>query len=266
MGASPPIHFPSGNGETSVSFSPVNREAYKINPYQMAADALKAFLTCTEFTLLMEPLSEHRHWANSGDAIAFSDLISSLASLCALHIPNVLPGIIVYFSAYMKSNYERNRLVSVSFYAELIQRKTDAKDVESIIRGLTMALPDSSPLIRRKVLKGLGALGDCDIRKWKTLAPMVLNTLMDGLEEGGWDQLSDEKASTTKEALDGLMKLMSVIPMVEIERLAPRLALRIRPFFEHNTSTVREAAFSLLSKVFLAGSTTSARDQLSEQV
>lgn len=129
-----------------------------------------------------------------------------------------------------------------------------------------MALPDSSPLIRRKVLKGLGALGNCEIRKWSSVVPLVLNTLMDGLEEGGRDQQSGEKASTAKEALDGLMKLLSVIPTVEIERLAPRLALRIRPFFEHETAGVREAAFSLLSKVFLAGSSTSAREQLSEQV
>lgn len=159
-------------------------------------------------------------------------------------------------------------LAAVTFYAELIQRRSargDVRQLEVIIRGLTSSLPDSSPLIRRMALKGLGALGGCDAHHLEVFGPVVLNSLVDGLEEDGRDKL-ESNSGTAKEALEGLIRIIPVAPSSEVERLASRLALRVRPFFEHEQSQVRHAAVSLLASLFEAGSCTHVRDHLAEQV
>ena len=131
--------------------------------------------------------------------------------------------------------------------------------------GLTASLPDSSPVIRRMALRGLGALGNCNPHHLETFAPVVLNALMNGLEEDGRDK-QESNSGTANEALEGLMAVIPVAPLAEVERLASRLALRVRPFFEHEEAKVRHAAVSLLASLFLAGSKTSARAHLAEQV
>ena len=114
-------------------------------------------------------------------------------------------------------------------------------------------------------LRGLGALGHCNPRHLEAFAPVVLNALMNGLEEDGRDK-QENNSGTANEALEGLMAVIPVAPLAEVERLASRLALRVRPFFEHEETKVRQAAVSLLASLFLAGSKTSARAHLAEQV
>lgn len=264
VGASPPIHFPTSGGD-QLSFAPVNREAYRLNPYQMCAETFKTFLLCAQLGQLVEPLNEHRHWTNSGDPSAFCALVANMTALCTVYAPAHLPFMIGSFNNALKSNQPRHRMTAVAFYAELIHQKASGKDLDGVIRGLTSALPDSSYLIRRIALKGLGALGDCDPRQLEVLAPSVLNALMEGLEENGRD-LQDGNTGTVKEALEGLLCLVPVVPKHEIERIASRLALRVRPFFENESSQVRQAAISLLAKLFTAGASSSASVHLAEQV
>lgn len=264
LGASPPIHFPS-NGADQLSFVPVNREAYRLNPYQMCADTFKSVIVSVQLDPLMEPLTEHRHWTNSGDLNAFCALVASMTALCTVFTAAHLPYMIVSFSNALKSSHQRHRLAAVAFYAELIHQRAVGRDLDVVIRGLTSSLPDSSLLIRRIALKGLGSLGDCDPRQLEIQAPSVLNALMEGLEEDGREP-HDGNCGTVKEALEGLLRLVPVVSVPEVERLASRLALRVRPFFEHELPQVRQAAISLLAQLFIAGSTSSASDRLAEQV
>lgn len=248
-----------------MSFAPINREAYRLNPYQMCADTFKSMLTCAQLVPIIEPLTEHRHWTNSGDPSAFCALVANMTALCTVYTPGHLPYMIASFNNALKSSHQRHRLTAVAFYAELIHQRASGKDLDNVIRGLTSSLPDSSVLIRRIALKGLGALGDCDPRKLELLAPSVLNALIEGLEEDGRD-LQDGSTGTAKEALEGLLRLVPVVSSHEVERLASRLALRIRPFFEHEIPQVREVAISLLAKLFIAGASSSASTHLAEQV
>lgn len=231
LGASPPIHFPSSSGD-QLSFVPVNREAYRLNPYQMTLEALKSFLNCTQMNSLAAPLSEHRHANNSGDPVAFCELVANITALMSTYATGELAHCVGFMGAALKSSHHRHRLAAVAFYAELIHQGAGGRNLDSVIRGLTSTLPDQSHLIRRMALKGLGSLGDSDPRHWAAFAPEVLNALMDGLEEDGRDH-SDAHSGTAKEALEGLMRLIPVAPLAEVERLASRLALRVRPFFEH---------------------------------
>lgn len=268
LGASPPIHFPAnGHGSDQTSFVPVNREAYRLNPYQMSVDVLKLFFTCAQLAPLAEPLAEHRHATNSGDLATFCDLVANMTALCTVYKPIYLPNCIHILSTALKSNHLRHRLAAVAFYAELIHQRSSGADLDQVIRGLTSNLTDSSSLIRRVALNGLGGLGDTDPRLWSEFAPMVLDALVDGLEEldGGRDQL-DGNSSTAQEALEGLSRLIVVSPLVEVERLASRLALRVRPFFEHELPLVRVAAVNLLAQLFKAGYGTAAQAHLAEQV
>lgn len=268
LGASPPIHFPAnGHGSDQPSFVPVNREAYRLNPYQMSVDVLKLFFTCAQLAPLAEPLAEHRHATNSGDLATFCDLVANMTALCTVYKPIYLPNCIHILSTALKSNHLRHRLAAVAFYAELIHQRSSGADLDQVIRGLTSNLTDSSSLIRRVALNGLGGLGDTDPRLWSEFAPIVLDALVDGLEEldGGRDQL-DGNSSTAQEALEGLSRLIVVSPLIEVERLASRLALRVRPFFEHELPLVRVAAVSLLAQLFKAGYGTAAQAHLAEQV
>ena len=246
-----------------LSFVPINREAYRLNPYQMCADTFKAVIICAQLDPLLDPLTEHRHWTNSGDPSAFCALVASMTALCTVYTPAHLPYMIASFSNALKSSHQRHRLAAVAFYAELIHQRASGRDLDSVIRGLTSALPDSSPLIRRIALKGLGAASHCDPRQLEVLAPSVLNALMEGLEEDGREP---HDSGTAREALEGLSRLVPVVSSHEVERLASRLALRIRPFFEHELPQVRQASISLLAQLFVAGSTSSASVHLADQV
>jgi len=64
----------------------------------------------------------------------------------------------------------------------------------------------------------------------------------------------------------GLKRLIVVAPASEIERLAPRLALRVRPFFEYQDAQVRQLAVALLADLLRTGSATLARHSLADQV
>jgi HEAT repeat protein len=175
---------------------------------------------------------------------------------------------IASFNTALKSSHQRHRLAAVAFYAELIHQRASGRDLDGVIRGLTSSLPDSSLLIRRIALKGLGALGDCDPRHLEALAPSVLNALMEGLEEDGREP-NEGNSGTAREALEGLLRLVPVVSSHEVDRLASRLALRVRPFFEHELPQVRQAAISLLAQLFTSGSTLSTKSasaQLAEQV
>lgn len=267
LGASPPIHFPT-NGTDQLSFVPVNREAYRLNPYQMCADTFKSVILCVQLDPLMEPLTEHRHWTNSGDLNAFCALVASMTALCTVFTTANLPYMIASFNTALKSSHQRHRLAAVAFYAELIHQRASGRDLDGVIRGLTSSLPDSSLLIRRIALKGLGALGECDPRHLEALAPSVLNALMEGLEEDGREP-NEGNSGTAREALEGLLRLVPVVSSHEVDRLASRLALRVRPFFEHELPQVRQAAISLLAQLFTSGSTLSTKSasaQLAEQV
>ena len=306
LGAAPPIHFPAnGNGDkvSTSSFVP-NREAYRLNPYRIASDTLRQVLVCAGLNQLAEPLNQFHQLENSADLATFGRLVAGVAALVTVHAPAQLPKFLFYLNQALKSNYDRHRcdfifspissgvfhsilacisnenilkkmnlnisshrLVGVSFYAELIHQRCggrEAEMLETIIVGLTTALPDSSSLIRRLVLKGLGGLGMCDPRHLRVFCPTVLNALMDGLEEDGHEK--DDGSGTAREALQGLKRLIPVAPSAEIERLASRLALRVRPFFEHHDANVRQVAVALLSDLFQAGSSTPAKIHLTEQV
>ena len=266
LGASPPIHFPASGGD-QLTFVPVNRDAYRLNPYQMAVEVFKGFLSCARADPIAEPLLEHRHASNSGDLAAFCDLVAQMTALCCRNKPSSVPQCVVNLGNALKSNHTRHRLVAVAFYSELIRQRSSGADLDQVIRGLTSNLTDSFPLIRRIALKGLGGLSDIDPRLWSEFAPVVLDALVDGLEEDGRDSHDGNSSpGTAKEALEGLMRLIPVSPQVEVERLASRLALRVRPFFEHELPLVRQAAVSLLAQLFRAGSSTSARAHLTEQV
>lgn len=268
LGASPPIHFPaSGGGGDQTSFVPVNREAYRLNPYQMSVDVLKGFFTCAELAPLAEPLNEHRHATNCGDLATFCDLVANLTALCAVYKPSSLSRCIHNFGNALKSTHLRHRVAAVAFYAELIHQRASGSELDHIIRGLTSNLTDSSPFIRRIALKGLGGLSDIDPHLWSEFAPVALDALVDGLEESGSGRDSPTgKSGTALDALEGLTRLIPVSPVAEVERLASRLALRVRPFFEHEQGPVRFAAVSLLAQLFKVGYETSARAHLTEQV
>ena len=264
LGAAPPIHVPS-NGD-KVNFVP-NREAYRMNPYKIASDTLKQMLICANLVPLIEPINQYQQLENTGDAAAFSHLVAKIAALATVHMPAQLPKILTYLGQALKSAHERHRIVAVSFLAELIYQRCGGRDgemLETIIHGLTASLTDSAPLVRQAALKGLGGLGMYEARHVKNFCPSVLDALMNGLEEEGLEK--EESSGTALEALEGLKRLIPVVPVVEIERLACRLALRVRPFFEHQDPHVRQVAVALLADVFMAGSTTSARDHLAEQV
>ena len=95
-------------------------------------------------------------------------------------------SLISSFHGALKSGQWRHRLTAVAFYAEIVRKNAaDRADVDGVIRGLTGALPDSSHLIRRTALSGLASLDCCDPSHWKSLAPAVLDALMDGLEGNG---------------------------------------------------------------------------------
>ena len=264
LAASPPIHFPTSGDK--LTFVP-NREAYRLNPYRITSEAVKSFLDCAQLSTLTKPLADYRQLENSGDMSTFCDMVASIANLTAVNVPAKLSRCIHYLNQALKSNYERHRLVAVAFYAELIQLRCGGREgemLEAVISGLAVALADSSILARCVALKGLGGLGAWDRAHVALFAPMVLNALMDGLEEDSHGKGGN--CGTAKEALEGLMRIIPLAPLSEVERLVSRLALRVRPFFESDSPLVRKAAVGLLAALFLAGSATSARIHLTEQV
>lgn len=109
LNTSPPIHFNNSNSSGSqLSFVP-NREAYRLNPYQMTTEALIAFAKCADLTSLAELLLEHRFYSNAGDLAVLCDMVAAVTQCCAAIVPAHILPCTSYLTAALKSTHQRHR-------------------------------------------------------------------------------------------------------------------------------------------------------------
>jgi len=135
LNTSPPIYFnnsSNGSGSSSgsqLSFVP-NREAYRLNPYQMTTEALSAFAKCADVAPLAELLLEHRYYSNAGDLSVLCDMVAAITQCCAAEVPAHILPCTSYLTAPLRSTHQRHRKYFMHY---VIQKRIGITPVKKIL-------------------------------------------------------------------------------------------------------------------------------------
>ncbi|GAB1601977.1 maestro heat-like repeat-containing protein family member 1 isoform X2 [Argonauta hians] len=242
-GAKPPRSNPSDNEPRKIS--PAGNIAF-IPPSSLVVKAFRMLLERANLTDVSSYLQENSYWTMFEDVENYPEAFTALARSLAQNNPTIVPQIVITLHPALPSYHEPQRVVTASFYAELINQKCPEKMalIESIINGLLSRMVDSSHIVRMYCIRGLGniaSMGKDLIQKYSTT---VLSALMSGL-----DDKEDINDNITMEAMGGLSRVMSVIDEEDIRSILINVILKIRPCFEKEVPCVRAEAILLFGNL-----------------
>eukprot|EP00117_Sycon_ciliatum_P004055 scpid12251/ scgid8580/ HEAT repeat-containing protein 7A len=216
------------------------------------SDPAKDAVACLRELLVRTELSEVV--ATMDEAFAFNMLggfdfpqgITILGRALCLSAPKYVGQVVTSLTGSLSSLYEQHRVVTCSFFAELINQKClgDMTLVEMQMNSLLGRLIDQSHIVRMLCIRGLGnvsELGSDQVHKYSTT---ILSAMMSGM-----DDRDDPMDLITLESMSGLSKIISQIEEGHVRAILINIALRIRPCFEKPKPEVRAAAFTLFGKL-----------------
>ncbi|GAB6030522.1 HEAT repeat [Chamberlinius hualienensis] len=216
-------------------------------PYNVAVEAFKAFLTCSnsnnkfpDFESVWEKVEE----TDNSEVIAF------FARFVAVNYPHHLPGFVTCFNPLLSSTYDSQRIVAVAFFAELLNHhnRLDQMALELLLNSMLGRLQDSSSVVRRLAIRGLGSIGKLDVEHMDSLewfgvykySNTVLSAMMSGL-----DDKEDPHGEIALEAMKGLCKVLQDMEESHVENALVNIIMRLRPCFESENKEIRAAAYQL---------------------
>ncbi|KAI0215331.1 hypothetical protein LSAT2_032628 [Lamellibrachia satsuma] len=129
-----------------------------------------------------------------------------------------------------------------------------------LINNLLGWLVDTSSVVRKLCIRGLGNIASLGPQLVKKYATTVLSAMMAGM-----DDKEDSQDEITLEAMSGLSKILCSVDETQIRAILINIALRIRPCFEKERSTIRGAAFTLFGNLSQFGDGPS-KDNFFEQI
>ncbi|XP_077982268.1 maestro heat-like repeat-containing protein family member 1 [Glandiceps talaboti] len=226
--------------------APSIRVHVNINPARSAGDALRQLFIRTKSEDLLAYLDQENTWVILEDENKYQDGMTIMAKAIAEHHPQKVSKIVSCLTAALSSLHDPQRIVAVSFFAELINQQCagDISLVEMLMNNLLGRLVDSSMVVRMLCIRGLGniaSVGSLQVQKFCTT---VLSAMMAGM-----DDKEDPDDDITLEAMSGLTKILAEIDENNIRAILINITLRIRPCFEKDRASVRAAAFTLFGNL-----------------
>ncbi|KAK2723715.1 hypothetical protein QYM36_002155, partial [Artemia franciscana] len=271
----------SPSDKQDKSFFAPRKETYKLNPFTCVREAAQNVAACMNMNLTAQTMQDFESLDSSPRINTLCNRIASVARVLTVEATSYLEDIVALFSHAMKMNMEPYRVTAAPFLAEIINQSCgglESKLLEPILLSLSSAQTDTQPIVRKWSLKGLSALSKCSRNQVDRHCAPVLNALVAGLEDDsldnqgekkrdrGWfkEKEQDDATACAYESLVGLSKLLPIASQTEICRLAPRLAVRVRSFFEKEDSKLRAAAFSLMGTILGCGDAAGCEESLKE--
>ncbi|XP_013777980.1 maestro heat-like repeat-containing protein family member 1 [Limulus polyphemus] len=254
---------PEGKKESHASFRRgSDGHLQKLSPLRCAVEAFKTFLLCVKQDHVLLDMTEGGYWAAMEDEVKYSDAIAALARTLCVHAPSQIPNIVANLNQYLNSNHESQRVTTIALFAEFLMQNYPGDDplTEPLINSCLGSLVDSSHLVRKLCIRGLGRMKNRDKDQTHRYSTTILSAMMAGM-----DDKDDPDSDITLEALLGLSNMLSQVGEEEVRGILVNIALRIRPMFDKPQSPVRAAAFKLFGKLAQFGSGPS-REPFLEQI
>ncbi|XP_043200749.1 maestro heat-like repeat-containing protein family member 1 isoform X4 [Amphibalanus amphitrite] len=249
VGVFPPVSGAINKNQPAHSFVP-NRSAYKLSPFRIASEALLSFLRCVKLTELAEVLTSHCEQPHE-DLNRYSDFVIDLSSALVTHSAHLMAPMVKCLAPDLSSMYEAQRIAAVAFYGELVHHRCagNLSLIETVLTSLSSRLIDSSPVVRRLCLLGLGHISHLDhpggfgvdyTHLIGQFAQPVMSALLGGLDDR--EEAGDGIPLQAMTALSGVLKVVS---SEQVQHTLIPITIRIRVYFESESVALRSTSLGL---------------------
>ncbi|XP_054723118.1 maestro heat-like repeat-containing protein family member 1 [Uloborus diversus] len=260
VGAVLPIYCTDSTKSTLSGLSRKSDKSSSSSPVRFAIEAMKNLLMCVNQEVIVTSMTEGGYWVMMEETDKYPEAVAALGrSVCAC-CPEQVPKIIAFLNPLLNSSVDVQRIISVSLFVEFLsQTYTGRKALtEPLMNNLLGRLVDSSPIVRRLCISGLGSVADTEqVERYSTT---ILSAMMTGM-----DDREDSNCNITLEAMSGLSAVLSQVAEEDVRNILITIALRIKPMFEKDKAPVRAAAFKLFGNLSRFGNGPS-KEQFIEQV
>lgn len=218
----------------------------KVEPLGTALECIKELIVRCKYDTLMQLIEEEDCWKLFEEEKTFPDGVVLIARALCQAIPQQVPKVVEQLNPTLSSVYDAQRIVVAAFFAELIDQKCGGKVavVEILMNSLLSRLVDSSHVVRKFCIRGLGNISSVEDSQLEKYSTTILSAMMAGMDDK--DDLEDE---ITLEAMSGLAKILAKLDENNVRQILINICLRIRPCFEKDKDAVRAAAFTLFGKL-----------------
>ncbi|KAG8195722.1 hypothetical protein JTE90_002985 [Oedothorax gibbosus] len=232
------------------------------SPVRFGVETLKNFLLCVKEDNIVSSMTEGGYWVIMEEPDKYPEAVSALGRSICQSCPGQVPKLITFLNPLLNSSVDVHRIVSVSLFVEFLsQNYRERKTLtEPLMNSLLGRLVDSSPVVRRLCISGLGNISILDKEQIDRYSTTILSAMMTGM-----DDRDDPTCSITLGAMSGLSSILSQVAAEDVRNILINIALRIKPMFEKEKPLVRAAAFTLFGDLSRFGNGPS-KEQFIEQV
>lgn len=219
----------------------------KVEPLGTALECIQELIVRCKYDTLRQLIEKEDGWALFEDDKTFPDGVVVIARALCKAAPQQVPKVVEQLNPSLSSVYDAQRIVVAAFFAELIDQKCGGKAVsvvEILMNSLLSRLVDSSHVVRKFCIRGLGNISSVDDSQLEKYSTTILSAMMAGMDDK--DDMEDE---ITLESMSGLAKILAKLDENNVRQILINICLRIRPCFEKDKDAVRAAAFTLFGKL-----------------
>uniref|UniRef100_A0A8C3SI65 Maestro heat like repeat family member 1 n=1 Tax=Chelydra serpentina TaxID=8475 RepID=A0A8C3SI65_CHESE len=217
-----------------------------------AVEALRAMLTQGGSDEVVKSVGSAGGWELMKSSDQHHDGIALLASAMAKHAGPKLPLIVKNLFPMLNSVYDRQRITTTAFFAELLNSSvvSDLILLESMMDNMTGRQKDPCTLVRMLALRGLGNISSGSPDKVRKHGAQLLASMVNGM-----DDKDDPNNLVALEAMSSLSKLLDHVEERDIRSMLLHIAIRIRPFFDNENHELRTSSIVLFGNLtkFSAG-------------
>ncbi|EMP27282.1 HEAT repeat-containing protein 7A [Chelonia mydas] len=223
-----------------------------LDPCSCAVEALRAMLTQGGSDEVVKSVESAGGWELMKSSDRHHDGIMLLARAMAKHAGPKLPLIVKNLFPMLNSVYDRQRITTTAFFAELLNSSvaSDLILLESMMDNMTGRQKDPCTLVRMLALRGLGNISSGSPDKVRKHGAQLLASMVNGM-----DDKDDPDNVVALEAMSSLSKLLDHVEERDIRSMLLHIAIRIRPFFDNENHELRTSSIVLFGNLtkFSAG-------------
>ncbi|ETN63752.1 hypothetical protein AND_004522 [Anopheles darlingi] len=216
----------------------------QLNPCQVVLEAFHTFLDTLGMQQISVVLTICPDMATSSDLNNFIEILAPLGVATANEVginSALMKQLVTTMSKYVCSPYDTQRIASTGFYAHLVPLQPSGETASVVMLNLNSSLNDPNPLVRGLSIRGMAYLGSLTKHNIEKYSEVCLSALLKGID----DYNQNCFINIPLDSIRGLSKVLQVIDPEKFEMFQVSLAIRIRPFFENNSTELRESAILL---------------------
>ncbi|GIX73829.1 maestro heat-like repeat-containing protein family member 1 [Caerostris extrusa] len=246
VGAVFPVYSSDNIKSLSALQKKTDAKSSNQSPVRFSIEALKNFLLCIKEDVIVSSLNEGGYWVMMEELDKYPEAVAAIGRSVCICCPDQVPKLITVLNPMLNSSVDVHRIVSVSLFVVFLSQNYKGRKVltEPLMNSLLGRLVDSSPIVRRLCISGLGNISMLDKEQIDRYSTTILSAMMTGM-----DDREDPGCNITLEAMSGLSSILSQVAEEDIRNILINIALRIKPMFEKEKPLVRAAAFTLFGNL-----------------